>query len=161
MLMLDNVDVGIIINLDFDEEGNRYIVFKLDKMRDKTMRTYIAQPFIYGSTIRLMEDVGGIPMFKETLHMNMEVPRIASIRTSSANVMANIDMVTSSHPPKDNIFKAGPVIDIPNDDDFGEIVDEIPEIKKPRLFRPIFFTKPPVNKPTMESIEKLKKSLAS
>lgn len=104
LLMMDNIDCAIIINLDFDDENNKYMVFSLIKMRDKTDRTYIAQPFAYGSSIRMLEDVGGIPMFKEHLHMNNDVPRIASIRTTSANVMSNIKTIVNSNKPTDTTF---------------------------------------------------------
>lgn len=157
MLMFDNVDVGIIINLDFDEENSRYMVFKLDKMRDKTGRDYIAQPFAYGSTIRLLEDVGGVPMFKESLHMNDEVPRrVASIRTTSANVMETIHSITGQNPPKNNIFDDGAELyDLPDPE-----MEELPELRRTKVVPcPIFFTKAPVNKPSMESLQDLKNSL--
>lgn len=93
LLMIDNLDCGMIINLDFDADGNRYLCYNLIKMRDKVERDYICQPFIYGSTIRLVEDVGSIPMFKESLHVAPGLSRNASIRTSSANAVVNIDNI--------------------------------------------------------------------
>lgn len=89
MLMIDNLDCGIIITLDFDKEENRYMAFNLIKMRDKTNRTYIAQPFNRGSTIRLIEDVGGIPQFKESIHTAPEIKRNSIIKVSGASTMAN------------------------------------------------------------------------
>lgn len=156
LLMFDNVDVGIIINVDFDEEGHRYMAFNLDKMRGKSDRTYIVQPFVYGSKIRLMEDVGGAPMFKESLHTNNEVPRIASIRTSSANIMANMSNVVSSYPSRDNIFDEDKVMELEETD---TIMDDEVEIVKPKTVCPIFFSKPPINKPNLKDIEELKKAL--
>lgn len=104
LLMIDNLDCGIIINLDFDSEGRRYLCYNLIKMRDKTSRTYIAQPFVYGSTIKLVEDVGSIPMFKETLHMAPGLQRNASIRTTSANTVMNIDSIINDSDFDDNAF---------------------------------------------------------
>lgn len=89
MLMIDNLDCAMIITLDFDKEENRYMTFNLIKMRDKTNRTYIAQPFNRGSTIRLMEDVGGIPQFKESIHTAPEIKRNNIIKVSGASTMAN------------------------------------------------------------------------
>ncbi len=94
VLMIDNLDVGVIINLDFDQDGNRYLCYNLIKMRDNPIRTYIAQPFMYGSTIRLIEDVGGVPMFKEYLHMAPGIQRNASVVTRSANTIMNIENIT-------------------------------------------------------------------
>ena len=87
MLMIDNLDCGIIITLDFDKEENRYMTFNLIKMRDKTNRLYIAQPFVPGSTIRLMEDMGGIPQFKESIHAVPEIKHNAIIKLSGASTM--------------------------------------------------------------------------
>ena len=91
MLMVDNLDVGLIITLDFDKEENRFMTFNLIKMRDKTNRMYIAQPFVPGSTIRLMADVGGIPQFKESIHSIADVGMRQNtiIKTSGASSMFN------------------------------------------------------------------------
>ena len=91
MLMIDNLDVGLIITLDFDREENRFMTFNLIKMRDKTNRTYIAQPFVPGSTIRLMSDVGGIPQFKESIHGIADIGKQSNtiIKTSGASSMFN------------------------------------------------------------------------
>lgn len=72
MLMLDNVDLGIIINVEYDHEGNKWMVFSRVKMRDKaTMRDYICQPFVPDNDIKLMEDFySQVPVFKETLRPN-------------------------------------------------------------------------------------------
>ena len=87
MLMIDNLDCGIIITLDFDKEENRYMTFNLIKMRDKTARLYIAQPFVPGSTIRLMEDMGGIPQFKESIHTAPELKKSSIVKLSGASTM--------------------------------------------------------------------------
>lgn len=89
MLMIDNLDMALIITLDFDKDENRYMTFNTVKMRDKTARTYIAQPFVRGSTIRLMEDVGGIPQFKESIHTAPEIKRSGVIKISGASTMSN------------------------------------------------------------------------
>lgn len=89
MLMIDNLDCAMIITLDFDKEENRYMTFNLIKMRDKTARTYIAQPFNPGSTIRLMEDMGGIPQFKESIHTAPEIKKSSIIKMTGASSMFN------------------------------------------------------------------------
>lgn len=68
LLMLDNIDLGIILNKEHDAEGNEYMVFKNIKQRVKTYRDYICQPFHQG-TIKLVEDFySSIPVFKESLY---------------------------------------------------------------------------------------------
>ena len=89
MLMIDNLDCGIIIALDFDKDENKYMTFNLIKMRDNTSRTYIAQPFAINSSIRLMEDMGGIPQFKESIHTAPEIRRNSIIKMTGATSMYN------------------------------------------------------------------------
>lgn len=70
MLMIDNTDCGIIINKEYDKDGNEWMIFFRQKMRDFcTKRDYIAHPFVKGSTIRLVEDINDpIPAFRESLY---------------------------------------------------------------------------------------------
>ena len=69
LLMLDNIDLGIIINREFDSEGNEYMVFKNIKERVKTFRNYICQPFHKDNPIKLVEDFySPIPVFRESLY---------------------------------------------------------------------------------------------
>lgn len=153
LLMMDNIDCAIIINLDFDEDGNKYMVYSLIKMRDKTERTYIAQPFMYGSGIRMVEDVGGIPMFKEHLHMNKEIQRNSSIRTTSANVMNNINNVMSSNIPQSSTFAN----DAYSLDQFEDEEDSI-ELYKPKIIKPLIFHSTE-NKPKQSDLDELKAKL--
>lgn len=67
LLMIDNLDMGIIINKEHDRDGNLYMVFKAIKTRYKTDIAYIAHPFEKDSTIKLVEDVGGVPLYKTEL----------------------------------------------------------------------------------------------
>lgn len=69
LLMLDNIDIGIILNKEFDAEGNEYMVFKNIKERVKTYRSYICQPFHKDNPIKLIEDFySPVPVFKESLY---------------------------------------------------------------------------------------------
>ena len=157
LLMMDNIDCAIIINLDFDQDNNKYMVYSLIKMRDKTERTYIAQPFLYGSGIRMVEDVGGVPMFKDSLHMNSQVPRIASVRTTSSNIMSNINnIVTSNSSPIDTSFINNSSYSLKLDDDE---MSEIPQIPKPPVVDAIYFIENPVNKPSITDLNELRSRL--
>ena len=89
MLMIDNLDFGIIITLDYDKEDRLYMAFNAVKTRAKTQRTYIVQPFVPGNTMRLVEDVGGIPQFKESIHTQLDMNRAGNsiIKISGASSM--------------------------------------------------------------------------
>ena len=107
MLMIDNLDMAMIITLDFDKDENRYMTFNAVKVRTKNARTYIAQPFVRGSTIRLVEDIGGIPQFKESIHTAPELKKNTVIKISGTSTMTNnIDDVIDINDEdlKDNAF---------------------------------------------------------
>lgn len=173
-LMLDNLDVGIIINLDYDDEGNKYMVFNMTKKRVKTDLTYIAQPFVYGSSIRLLEDIGTPPMYKTYLHMNKTIGgRKPSIRTTSSNVMASINDVISSSHNQDNTFSDnvqstsyfdGPMTSV--DDEVDKDLDtmddtSVPEITKPTVVQPVFFMNKSNNKLDLNDLEEIREVLGS
>lgn len=92
LLIIDNLDCGITINIDYDKDGNKYMTFNLIKMRDKPERTYIAQPFVPNSSIRLLEDVGGIPQFKEAVHQAPELRHLGNVKVSSSSNFNNRNM---------------------------------------------------------------------
>lgn len=152
LLMIDNLDCGIIINLDFDADGNRYLCYNLIKMRDKTSRTYIAQPFVYGSTIKLVEDVNGVPMFKETLHMAPGLQRNGSIRTRSASTIMNLDTIINDtdYDDAENAFS-----NVPLYNDLNKTV-EVEPVKK-EVFCPIYFIDN--NKPDLRKLNALKNKI--
>ena len=90
--MYDIMDISDALEKIFDvlKDSNKYMAFSTIKMRDKTSREYIAQPFVRGSSIRLMEDVGGIPQFKESLHMTTDAAkRNTIIKVSGTSIMSN------------------------------------------------------------------------
>ena len=91
MLMIDNLDFGIIITLDYDKEDRLYMAFNAVKSRAKNNRTYIVQPFVSGNTMRLVEDYGGIPQFKESIHTQLDMNIMGSsiIKLSGSNSMVN------------------------------------------------------------------------
>lgn len=154
LLMLDNLDGAIIINIDFDEQGNKYMAFKKAKMREKTDREYILQPFVYGSGIRMVEDLYGEPMFKEYLHMNREINRIPAMKTTSANVINNINNVMSKNVDTDSAFGTDKY-------SFTDTMDEPQEeFKRIHIIKPIRFEPEPDNKVSQISMDELKERLA-
>lgn len=76
MLMLDNVDLGIILNQEYDSEGNKYMVFKVIKQRVKILKEYVCIPYIK-DTIKLVEDLyEPVPLYKDTLMVSAPVQLI-------------------------------------------------------------------------------------
>jgi subtilase family serine protease len=129
--MLDNLDMGIIINKEWDRDGNMYMVFSVIKKRVKNVRDYIAQPFALGSEIRLMEDVHlNVPVFKESLRsMGNLVRNDNTIRASAySNIIDTNDVFTSDDT---NIFD--PNNSYSSDDfgtDFTPLTSDIPDYSK-------------------------------
>ena len=116
MLMIDNADCAFIINKDYDKDGNMYMVFFRIKMRDKcTLRDYIAQPFVYGSTIKLVEDIFmPVPAFKESLHTPQNLINNTKVKQSEYSNIPDLD--------DDNIFTK---IDMYSNNTNTELMGEI------------------------------------
>ena len=93
-LMLDNLDGGFIINLDYDEQGNKYMVFSSTKVREDHSRSYIAQPFVGGNGIRLVEDLYSMPLFRDSLHKSnlQPITERPNIRSSSYSNIEELDI---------------------------------------------------------------------
>ena len=158
LLMLDNIDCAIIINLDFDENNNKYMVFSIIKMRDKTERTYIAQPFMYGSGIRMVEDVGGVPQFRERLHTKDLNRSNNYIRTSSSNIMSNISNILPNN-TQQNAFDNNP-----NNNYSFNVYDEPEEEQEetlvaPNIIQPFYFVNDIPNSNMSSGLEDLKAKL--
>lgn len=103
VLILNNTDCAIIINKDYDTNGSMYMAFNIVKMRDKPELMYFAQPFAFGSGIRLVEDFNGPAMYETRLRGNHDMgdARIDNVRTSSSNVMGSLSMFNQN---QDNSF---------------------------------------------------------
>ena len=70
MLMIDNLDVGIIIQQEYDEKGNRYMGFKRIKERIKCNPNFniVYQMFKSPDSLELIEDLDKrVPLHKDTL----------------------------------------------------------------------------------------------
>lgn len=67
MLMLDNIDFGCILNVEYDEEGHKYAVFKGVKFRIQHDEDYICQPYEYDNDMKLQEDLYSDPVYRTTL----------------------------------------------------------------------------------------------
>lgn len=105
LLMIDNVDCAMTLAKDYDRDGQMYMTFHRIKMRDKgSIRDYIAQPFLPDNPIRLVEDIGTIPQFKESIH------NMPSLPTTSANVKmdgaSSLNSIINLDDNTDNTFNA-------------------------------------------------------
>lgn len=113
MLMLDNLDCAFIINVEYDAEGNKYMVFKRIKLRYKaTNRDYICQPFVNGNDIKLLEDFySAVPLFKDSLkplpqEVSLYNNGLPNSRMNNYNNIKDIDGVLKNNNVDDNIFSA-------------------------------------------------------
>lgn len=71
LLMLDNVDFSAILNVDYDDEGMKWLIAKTIKQRFGTLRNFICHPYLQQNEIKLIEDFyAAVPIFKDTLHEN-------------------------------------------------------------------------------------------
>lgn len=160
-LMLDNLDGGIVINIDFDEEGNKYMAFKLEKHRYKPNIKYFVHPFEYGSSIRLKEDVGGIPLFVESLHANGDIHRNTNMRMSSSNTAQNIQNIinfdTFENAPLAQVFPSEDIDDMDETPNFmtsQTIPLENPKPEK-KIIKVLFFESMIPDKPNLDDLPAL------
>lgn len=126
-------------------------------MRDKPELYYFAQPFAFGSGIRLVEDVNGPKMYETSLHGNHDMGsgRINNVMTSSSNVMSNFNMITPA-PAEDNSFgDDSKYLGIEKDynpfEEFDQQEKEI-EIQKSPVVVPFTFVKKPDNIPDINDL---------
>ena len=83
MLMIDNADCVIIVNNEYDQEGNKYMIFYNIKIRNAgLLRDYICHPFENGT--KLVEDYYTEPQFLETLVPQNQIP----VNTTTMNGVA-------------------------------------------------------------------------
>lgn len=105
LVMLDNLDMGIIINKEYDRDNNTWLAFNVIKSRIKIDRDYIVHPFVQGSTIRLVEDVGTAPAFRDTLRsMGNLVSPYGNFMQSNMGPINTSNMFTND---ESNIFSKG------------------------------------------------------
>lgn len=134
VLILNNTDIAIIINKDTDLDGQEYMGFNLIKMRDKTNVFYFAQPFAFGNSIRLKEDLNGSPAYKTSLRGENDMG-IANVRTSSANALGQVGMIVSNIPNNDNAFEDQNNYNIVSDDEDDIDIQDV-KIIKPSVISP-------------------------
>lgn len=148
VMILNNSDCSIIINKDYDTNGNLYMGFNLIKMRDKPELMYFAQPYAFGSGIRLVEDINGPAMYETSLRKNKEMndSRIDNVMTSSSNVMSNISMIANNNQNNDMAFfedNRYDSINQYNPFDIPEMEEQEIEIQKPPIKVPFTFVEKP------------------
>ena len=132
VMILNNVDVAIYINKDMDNDGQEYMAFGLQKMRDKTNVHYFAQPYCYGSNIKLKEDLNGAPVYKTSLRGDNDMG-VQGVRTSSANAL-HMGMVVANLPNQDNAFEENSGYGSIQNDDDDDIIE--PKFIKPAVISP-------------------------
>ena len=162
-LMLDNLDGGFIINLDYDEQQNKYMVFSSTKVREAHSRSYIAQPFVGGKGIRLVEDLYCMPLFRESLHSSsMQQPNIGqNMKKSSYSDISEMDELIRQSTDNTSIFNNATKYESYKIDEYYE-EDEEPklDIKIPnkmvkqdiRKSSPVIFYNTNENKESVEAI---------
>ena len=91
-LMIDNCDVGIIINKEMDSLSNLYMGFKCIKTRTKCYLDLFYQPYESNNDIKLVEDFNAaIPSFKSTLKEDNKTPQSFNSRMSRRTDFKTID----------------------------------------------------------------------
>lgn len=136
MLMLDNVDLGIILNKEYDSEGNCYMVFKNIKERIQTFRSYICQPFVNGNETKLIEDFySQTPVFRETLYN--ENPKLINNTQIKNSNYASLKPIDDNNDIKEYTNRYSSIDMMEDDNIFNIINTDIKE--KEELKCPVFY----------------------
>lgn len=98
-LMLDNLDGAYIVNVEYDVNGLKHLVWSAIKTRERCDRLYIAQPYMENNDIKLAEDYFlAQPLFKESLHVPSDMISNARVAQSAYSNIEDLD--------SDNIYDA-------------------------------------------------------
>lgn len=149
MLMLDNVDFASILNVEYDNDGRKYLVLNGIKYRIKLERDYVCLPYVPDNTIKLIEDYySPVPLFKTTLS---DVHQMNKGNNNQLNRgydpnSGQMTVIASSR------FSSQPIPDLEDPDDKGkdevELLEfvpkealeiDIPEKHMADLYQPIIF----------------------
>ena len=126
MLILDNIDFGFMINVEYDANGNKYLCVWTQKKRDYTPLDYAVLPFENGSGIKLAEDFYlDTPLFKDTVGNVHELNR-AQTNTSQ---YSSIKLLYEDDEDDNDIFSSATSynIDNPNPDPLPGAIMPIPQ----------------------------------
>jgi hypothetical protein len=90
LLILDNIDFGFMINVEYDAHGNKFLCVWTQKKRDYTPIDYIVLPFDRNG-IKLVEDFYlDTPLFKDTVG-NVELNKAQITASQYSNVQVLYD----------------------------------------------------------------------
>lgn len=149
MLMLDNMDCGLIMNVETDTNEIKYMVFKRIKMRYKcSLRDYICEPFEETNSIRFVEDIGwAVPVFKDTLHdidynqVNVKTHMTTIKKSSYCNITDIDDALPNIKMSKYNI---------------NTVPDEMEEVKETKVYSTRYKKQDEIEREVNEVANKLK-----
>lgn len=105
MLILNNIDAGFLIAPEVTSSGERYLGVQRIKIRyNAGDREFVYLPFV-NSTLKLMEDYGGIAVFKTTMRSESMFGTTTPIKSSyQMNTISDMGQVMRSATDEANIF---------------------------------------------------------
>lgn len=139
LLMLDNVDFGCIINVEYDQNGHKYMVFKGVKYRIAHDLEYVCQPFSPDNDVRLIEDLySDTPVYKQTLDTVPEL-NYQGFNNNNPKIKANSYSA-------DKLEQVTPIEDESSDDVFefinkhkGTMKLNVEKEEEKKILKPIWF----------------------
>ena len=136
MLILNNIDAGFLIAPEITQEKERYLGVQRIKIRyNAGDREFVYLPFV-GNTLKLVEDIGGIAVYKTTMRsestfgMNMNGVPQSGYQT---NVIMDLGQIAITSENENNVFSAQ-VMSNPLDDLASKQGDTTLKLIKPMTF---------------------------
>nr|DAO78170.1 MAG TPA: DNA polymerase B Like Replicative Helicase [Caudoviricetes sp.] len=144
MLMIDNCDVGYIINKEYDNDLGQYLSFLLIRTRTGYDLDYFCQPFIQGNDVKLEEDYDTYPKYKTSLSNSKENSGINE-RSYVSNSDYTEDVMKLNMDPDElmNDIKNRPGVHVPEEihyDSNGKYIGNLSEYSisnQPTMQQPI------------------------
>lgn len=137
MLILNNIDGGFLLAPEKTREGERFLGVQRIKIRYKAGdMEYIYLPF-EKDTLRLQEDFGGLPVFKQT--MREETPYMMNPVQSvyQTNKIQDMKHVLKESTEEENIFSTKVISS--DDMSMADILEADRNVKQKELIAPIEF----------------------
>ena len=137
MLILNNIDGGFLLAPEKTREGERFLGVQRIKIRYKAGdMEYIYLPF-EKDTLRLQEDFGGLPVFKQT--MREETPYMMNPVQSvyQTNKIQDMKHVLKESTEEENIFSTKVISS--DDMSMADILEADRNVKQKQLITPIEF----------------------
>lgn len=100
-LMIDNSDYTFFLDAEYDQLGNKWMIFKTAKIRDVQDQSYVCIPFAQDNPVKMLEDLYSAPLYKVSLRDEQLINPNVSLNVAPS-IYSNIAVLDSDLSESDN-----------------------------------------------------------